>query len=327
MMNEMQQKEPRLVCRVAILRTHDDPVHEAVALQLFRRLSFGNGEPSIYQPVVFQAAFRKDVVAAQLEKMVEQKCRILVVFGQVLSSIVFEIYREVGELMPTIYSGVAHPIESGFVDSFGWPTGNHAVITAKHPCSQEIAKKVHVFKKCIRRILLPYCDHGPIDSTAERARILKKYLEDDGFEVEAHKVASQYEVIQLIAAHLKNVGMVITLEGGCGAGAAEAISLCWRNKVVFCSGYGKQALECGAPCVYGGDYGLLADDLYEAVEMFCEQGISFRKIPLKVSEYERHFIVNEPLLLQMGVPQEIIEDLRESDDVEIVYWWIDKPRC
>ena len=69
MMNEMYQKEPRPVCRVAILRTHDDPAHEAITLQLHRRLSPGGGEPSMYQPVIFQAAFNKEAVVSQIKNM------------------------------------------------------------------------------------------------------------------------------------------------------------------------------------------------------------------------------------------------------------------
>lgn len=327
MMNEMQQKESRPVCRVAILRTHDDPVHEAISIQLFRRLSPSGGESSKYQPVIFQASYNKDVVFAQLEKVVRQGCRLLVSVGQGLGNIVKEIYGESGEFIPTLYTGIIHPVESGFADSLEKCGGNRAVISAVEPDSMAISKGISRLKQSKLSILLPYCDHGIVGNTKARAYFLKECLEKEGFEVITHAIASKADFIDVVVNNLKSIGLVISLEGGCSTAASELIFLCWRNKIIFCSGYGKQALERGAPCAYGGDYVLLTDDIYEIIELFSEYGVSLGDMPVKISKYERHFMVNEPLMLQMGVTQEVIEALRESDDVEIVYWWIDKPWC
>ncbi|MDQ5941170.1 MAG: hypothetical protein QG632_896, partial [Candidatus Dependentiae bacterium] len=63
----------------------------------------------------------------------------------------------------------------------------------------------------------------------------------------------------------------------------------------------------------------------DVLGLHFEQAVPFDKIPLKVVNYDRHFMVNESMLLQFGVSQEAITVLAAHDDVEIVNWWINKP--
>lgn len=302
--------------KIAILKGHGDVSHHGAAISLSRRLFVRRHEVFSYLPILFQSFFTKHSVEAQVSLIVERKCAAIVVIGRHLGVLVREVLLEGGYDIPIIHSGLTEPLETRL---------NSASVIVSPPSEEDIARCLSKIRKYIPRLLFPYCDHGQHPMMSARSEKLRSCLESQGFEVHAYPVASREGALLLIEQHVGKVDVVFDMEGGCVSIRSDAILFCWDNKIPVCSGAGRQALEAGFPMAYGGDFEMISEAVCDVLGLHFEQAVPFDKIPLKVVNYDRHFMVNESMLLQFGVSQEAITVLAAHDDVEIVNWWINKP--
>ncbi len=302
--------------KIAILKGHGDVSHHGAATSLSRRLFVRRHEVFSYLPILFQAFFTKQSVEAQVALVIERQCAAIVVIGRHLGVLVREVLLEGGYDIPIIHSGLTEPLEAA---------KNSASVVVSPPSEEDIARCLGRIRKYMPRLLFPYCDHGAHPMMSARSQKLRSCLQSEGFEVHAHPVASREEALLLVQQHVGKVDVVFDMEGGCVSIRSDAILFCWKNKVPVCSGSGRQALEAGFPMAYGGDFEAIAEAVCDLLDLHFEERVPFDQIPLKTVNYERHFMINESMFLQFGVPKEAIEVLKAHDDIEVVREWIDRP--
>lgn len=313
---------PKKACRVGILRTYDNFLHQAMAFSVYQRLLPDEGRPLVYEPQLYTAHFTPESVAVQFEEMQSAGCNVIVALGHTLTALLSSLYDERQSTFPTICIGGMGLSEVGLIDSYERPGRNRTAIVAHQPQDDIIADEIALLRPYIPRLLLFYVSFG----WGDRHHVVAKRLREFGFEVVVHEAVTVQQAVDLVHYYRTIIRGVVALEGVSACVSPDIVKTCADNDLLFFSGSGVQGLQMGATAAYGGDYTALADDILLPLKAFHEHGINLGEVPVQIVKYERYFMANALLLQQVGIPREIVKQMVDSGRVRMVRWVIERSR-
>jgi len=303
------------IFKVAVLSNLDNHFHRTIGVSLSKQ-SGEMSDNSFFKVALLNAAFTEEAVTARLIWCREQRIDFIVVVGAFFSVAVHKLMPSIGHI-PYIFVGVRDPIKMGLVDTLTGSTSGITGIIRTPADSLHIARCLSLLQPYVSTVLLPYYPQGLCGQLGEQAIKIEHYFATRGIKTTLWPLRTLDELKTELAERVAAVDTLLFLEG-CQVSCymPEAARLCWDVDKIFCYGESSDAIRYGAACSYGSKFAGFITTTLKILDDYFNQGIALGKMPVTVLEDDRYFNVNEAMLLQVGVSDEVINQLRQRDKSE-----------
>jgi putative ABC transport system substrate-binding protein len=301
-------------------------MHNTIGYELLQTLMKPTKTGLNYAPVIVPTMFTERALRAKISLTIMGKFDVIVVIGDFFSGILATMYTEM-EPIPTIFVGVSDPVKLGLVESLERPgRAMSGVLANTQDNYLAYAKKIAMFYPYVKRVFIPY-DPSCLVGNVERGAIVgAEYLRSQGCEVELQAAFSAQEIMQGINSVIERCDAVWLLEGCTSGTLIRPISyVCWNNnKILFSSG-SRGGIDLGAACSYGVNLESLAHAGVKMLHRYWEGRQSFGLQPVVELFEPRTLFINEPFLLQVGIPRKLVAEISKVSGVHMLKIWVNRP--
>lgn len=312
-------------CKIALAVAYKIPYHCTVANKLFS-LFHQPGIEDLYHPVLFETVFEESLVRDQIKEMTEQY-DLVISIGRFFTTLLKKTLVDIGRKdYPFFFAGITDPFALGVVGSLELPGGGVTGVVRQKGTFLESAEYLKLFSKYVKSVFIPYAPFGEEERLPGQVKQISRILESAGLKVTTKETMSTPGNIAAALSIGVEHDAILALEGCRMTEAISEVSrICFDHDTLL-FGEGLEAINKGAACAYGGDLRPIAEALFSQVRQFWEDRKQPHQIPVTVLPNNRHFIMNEPRMLQYGIPRELVRKIAHEDKtVELIRKWVNAP--
>jgi len=301
--------------KVLILYSHEVPFHVLMVGALTDYLRQSSLASEFILKIVDVDTFYDDQLRAAVFQSKEQNVDVILSIGYILSSYLIQVLGEIGG-GASIVVGMRAPQALGLTNRKAL---NLAGIIREPDADTAFVEHLVLFGNYVSVVLLPYWPLGDGDYLPQKAARISQFLMAKGLKVLAVPVKTVDELLDLMKREIQSIKAVIFLEG-CLASEAllAARDLCWKHKVLLCFTESLYAIRYGVPIVYGSDLSSFAVEAFCLMRAHKSSGLMLSDMPFVKIPNDRELVINEPYILQLGIPRSVLDVFRNLPNVRII---------
>lgn len=311
-------------CHVTILMLRDWPFHTKMVALLIDHIN--TGVQGVYEPFIVRVDHNEAVIQDFVRQAIfKHKADIIITIGALCSKAAKVVVDTIYSGKPVIFMGVREPLQLKLVKSLEKPEASLTGVVREAPSALTVAHYFSYFAPFVSTVLIPYLESDAY--LYNQAVHIKQYLSANGIAVQLASVPADLDQLQVIIhSYAALVQGVILLEGCYTNAVQEQLAYwCWENKIILC-GSGPHAMQNGVACALSGDFGPIVAAVYDQLRLFWEYQKPIKDIPVRVLRNNEQFLINVDMLLRVGVPALLIQEVMAHAGVCAERTWTRRPK-